>query len=75
MSRLGRQELIALVDRIKNASACVMDFDSLLSRFENNVCNPAVVQMIFDPPDGRELSAEEIVDRAMDKPSHCDPGP
>ena len=75
MGQLDRQELIALVDRIKNASACVMDYDSLLSRFENNVRNPAVVQMIFDPPDGREVSAEEIVDRAMDKPSRCDPTP
>ena len=62
---MDRDELVALVRRIKATSACVVDLDALLNRFEANVPNPAAVQLIFDPPGGRDLSAEEIVEHAL----------
>jgi len=65
MGRMDRKQLVALVKQIKQSSACVMDLDALLHRFEVNVPNPQAVQMIFDPPGGRDLTAEEIVDYAL----------
>ena len=62
---MQRDELIALVKQIKATSACVTDLDALLLKLEGSVPHPDVARLIFDPPGGRDLSAEEIVELAM----------
>ena len=68
MSKLDRKQLIELVHQIMVVSACVTDLDALLNRFEANVEYPGAGKLIFDPPGGKRLTAEEIVDLALRKP-------
>ena len=60
-----RENLIELVERIRRESGCVFDVDGLLEKFEQLIPNKAASQLIFDPPDGRPRTAEEIVDEAL----------
>lgn len=60
-----RATLIRMVREVQNASACTMDFDSMLGRLEEKLQFNGVGQLIFDPPGGRPLTAAEIVDRAL----------
>ena len=62
-----REMLVQLVREIQNASACVVDFDAMLCRLEEKANDKQVSQLIFDPPDGKRLSAEEIVDIVLAK--------
>jgi hypothetical protein len=66
MKKLNRDELIRLVEHITNASGCITDVDSLLNQFDANVPMPNASQLIFDPPNGRKMTAEEIVDLALE---------
>lgn len=63
--KLNRDDLIRLVDRIMNSSGCIVDVDGLLNQFEANVTMRNAGELIFNPPEGRKLSAVEIVDRAL----------
>ena len=65
MPGLDREQLIALVKRVQSASACEMDLDALLTQLESNVPHPQVTGLIFHHPQGRELTAEEVVDTAL----------
>lgn len=65
MPEPNREELIRLVRQIACASACTMDFDALLNRLERQVPHPDVGRLIFDPPGGKPLTPEEIVDAAL----------
>ena len=65
MSKLDRKQLIELVQHIMVVSACVTDLDALLNQFEANVRYPNASKLIFDPPSGKRLTAEEIVDFAL----------
>jgi hypothetical protein len=60
-----RDRLIQMVRKIQNASACVVDFDAMLSQLEEKIQDREVSQLIFDPPSGKALTAEEIVDLAL----------
>ena len=63
-----RQQLIAMVREIQNASACVMDFDGMLSRLEEKAGSRRIGQLIFEPPGGKSLTAEQIVDALLNEP-------
>ena len=65
----SKDDLIRLVDRIQNESGCIVDLDSLITRFEQSVPNPEISAWIFDPPDGKRKSPEEIVNLAFDTTS------
>lgn len=65
MSKLNREELIRLVDHIMTTSGCIVDVDALLSRLEQNVPHPNVSELIFNPPSGKAMTAEQIVDLAL----------
>ncbi len=67
MSKLNRDELIRLVQHIMSTSGCIVDVDALLGKLEANVPHPNVSQLIFDPPSGKRMTAEEIVDEALGK--------
>ena len=63
----SREQLIQMVREVQNASACTMDFDALMNRVEKQFGNKQIGNLIFDPPGGTPLSAEEIVDRVLRK--------
>jgi len=46
-------------------SGCIVDVDALLSRLEQNVPHPNVSELIFNPPSGKAMTAEQIVDLAL----------
>ena len=61
----SRDLLIQMVREVQNASACTVDFDALMNRVEKQFGNKQVGSLIFDPPGGTPLSAEEIVDLVL----------
>jgi len=63
----NREQLIQMVREVQGASACMMDFDALMNRVEKQFGNKQIGQLIFDPPGGAPLTAEEIVDIALRK--------
>lgn len=65
--QLNREQLIKMVREIQTASACVVDFDAMLNRLEAKLGDRQIGELIFDPPGGVPLSAEEIVERAIKK--------
>lgn len=67
MAKLNREELIRLVQHIMTTSGCVVDVDALLSKLESNVPHPNVSELIFNPPSGKAMTAEQIVDEALKK--------
>jgi len=62
---MTRQELIEVARGLLAASESEAEFDRLLDVLERNVPHPTVSDLIFHPPDGIELSAEEVVDSAL----------
>jgi len=62
-----RQLLIQMVDEVKSASACMVDFDSMLGRLESKIGDPRISELIFDPPGGTPLTAEQIVDMSLSR--------
>ncbi len=61
-----REKLVRLVNRIQTESGCIVDVDALIDQFEQAVPNPAASQYLFDPPDGKPRTPDEIVAIAMD---------
>jgi len=68
-SSLSRDELVELVRKIMNFEGTEKEIDESMDILEKNVADPQVTGYIFwpsrytSPP--RELSAEEVVDRAL----------
>ena len=62
-----REQLIGLVRQVQNASACMMDFDAMMSRLEHESGDPQIGRLIFDPPGGQPMTAEEIVDSVLSR--------
>lgn len=60
-----RETLVKLVKQIRVESGCVFDVDGLIEKFERLVPNKSASQLIFDPPDGKVRTAEEIVAEAL----------
>ena len=60
---MTREELIGLVQRIKDDAGSVREVDSWVAELESNVPDPDVTNYIFwsDPP----MSAAEVVDKAL----------
>lgn len=61
----NREQLVEMVREVKAASACMIDFDSMLNRLESKFGDPRISELIFDPPGGTPLTAEQIVDMAL----------
>lgn len=62
-----REKLVRLVTRIQSESGCIVDVDALIEQFEQAVPNSAASQYLFDPPDGKPRTPDEIVDIALDR--------
>lgn len=62
---MTREELIAAVRRIMDVEGEAGELDELIDVVQANVPHPAVTDLIYWPPDGEDLTPEEIVDRAL----------
>ncbi len=62
-----REQLVQMVREVKSASACMVDFDLMLNRLESKFEDPNIGELIFDPPGGKALTAEQIVDIALSR--------
>lgn len=62
---MTEQQLIQLVKQIRTASGCRVDLDGLLGQFEKHVKNASASELIFHSPSGRLLTAEQVVEKAM----------
>ena len=60
-----KAQLISMVDSVMKASACMVDFDALMGPLEKQFPGVDIGQLIFDPPSGKRMKAEEIVDEAL----------
>ena len=60
-----KAELIAMVDAVMKSSACMVDFDALISPLEKQFPGVDIGKLIFDPPSGKRMQAAEIVDEAL----------
>ncbi len=62
---LDRAALIRLVHQIMTSSGCMVDVDGMIATFERSVPYPDAGELIFHPPSGKAMTAEEIVDLAL----------
>jgi len=60
-----RDELIALVEAIMSCDGSEDEITAMLTRVECGVADPNVCDLIFHPPGGVELSAAQVVDKAL----------
>ena len=60
-----KDQLIAMVDSVVKSSACMVDFDALMRPLEKQFPGVDIGRLIFDPPSGKRMKAEEIVDEAL----------
>ncbi len=63
--KLERDDLVRLVSRIMTSSGCMVDVDGMIASFEQNVPYRNAGELIFHPPSGKAMTAEEIVDLAL----------
>ena len=61
-----KDELVAMVDTVMKTSACVTDFDALMSPLEKQFPGVDIGRLIFDPPSGKRMTATEIVELALE---------
>jgi hypothetical protein len=62
--KLTREEMIALVDKIRRAEGTEEEIDAAVELFDANCLHPRRNGLIFWP-DGPEPTTEEIVDKAL----------
>ena len=60
-----KDQLIAMVDSVMKSSACMVDFDALMGPLEKQFPGVDIGKLIFDPPSGKRMKAEEIVEEAL----------
>ena len=60
-----KDQLIAMVDAVMKSSACMVDFDALMGPLEIQFPGVDIGKLIFDPPSGKRMKAEEIVEEAL----------
>jgi hypothetical protein len=63
--RLGREELVEAVRRIMEVEGDAGELDELLDVVQANVPHPAVADLIYWPPEGKDLTPAEVVERAL----------
>ncbi|GBF75677.1 putative e9imm peptide [Paenibacillus sp. 598K] len=60
----SKEELVELVDKIMNDAGTEEEIDAMIDELRQHVPHPSVTDLIFWPEE--ELTAEEIVERALD---------
>ena len=63
--RLSREELVAAVRCIMEIEGEEGELEELLDVVQANVPHPSVTDLIYWPPDGKDLTPEEVVERAL----------
>jgi hypothetical protein len=64
-SHPSREQLVALVQRIMGATGSEEEQHADRAYLRASVADPQVLDYIYWPPDGKEMSAEEVIDRAL----------
>jgi hypothetical protein len=62
-SRVTKEELVRLVERIQNAEGTEEEIDAMIDQFQENVPRPDASDLIFYPEE--EMTAEQIVEQAL----------
>jgi hypothetical protein len=57
--------LVEAVRRIMEVDGDAGELDELLDVVQANVPHPAVEDLIYWPPDGKDLTPEEVVEQAL----------
>ncbi len=63
--QLSREALIEAVRRIMEVEGEPGELDELIDVVQANVPHPAVADLIYWPPDGQDLTPEEVVEQAL----------
>lgn len=63
--QLSRKDLIEAVRRIMEVDGEPGELEELIDVVQANVPHPAVADLIYWPPGGRELTPEEVVEQAL----------
>ncbi|MBW3595988.1 MAG: bacteriocin immunity protein [Planctomycetes bacterium] len=63
--RLSREELVEAVRRIMEVEGEEGELEELLDVVQANVPHPAVTDLIYWPPEGKDVTPEEVVERAL----------
>ena len=63
--RLSREELIEAVRRIMEVDGEEGELEELLDVVQANVPHPSITDLIYWPPEGKDLTPEEVVDQAL----------
>ena len=61
----SRAELVAIVQRIMDADGTEDEIDGMIDFVDSRVPHPEWMNLIFWPPGGKELTAEEVVEQAL----------
>ena len=62
---LSREELVEAVRRIMAVEGDEGELDELIDLVQANVPHPAVTDLIYWPPEGKDLTPEEVVEQAL----------
>ncbi|MEM7783160.1 MAG: hypothetical protein AAF623_07390 [Planctomycetota bacterium] len=57
-----KRHLVRLIEQVQTMSACIADMDAVMNRIESISGNTEIGRWIFDPPNGKKMTAEQIVD-------------
>lgn len=60
-----RKHLVSIVQQIMDADGTEAELDNLMQELETSVPDPGVSDLIYYPPDGVGLTAEQVVDKAL----------
>jgi hypothetical protein len=63
--KLSREELVDLVKKIMAVDGTQDELDQFIDLLIKNVPHPEVTNLIYYPPDGKDFTAEEIIDLAL----------
>jgi hypothetical protein len=61
----NRSELIDMVDKLVKSEGSKGELDKMVDIVECELDDPEILDYIYWPPDGREMTPEEIVDKAL----------
>jgi hypothetical protein len=65
VEKLNREQMIELVGRFQRGEIGEEDTAEALDLLRRSSGHPEIDGLIFYPPDGQELTAEQVVDRAL----------
>jgi len=65
MGNLKKDEIIKLIERIIDIDGTEEEINEMILELKRNVPHPKVTNLIYYPPEGKELTPEEIAEEAL----------